>query len=65
MTESGFIRLEALAGELGSHPASVRRTLRHAGRPLFVDPGDRRRRLIAEQDAAWLKRPAPVGEEAA
>ncbi len=65
MAETGFVRLEALAGELGSHPATVRRTLRQAGRPLFSDPGDRRRRLIAEQDAAWLKQPAPVGKEAA
>ncbi len=65
MAETGFVRLEALAGELGADPATVRRTMRRSGRPLYADPGDRRRRLVAKQDAAWLRRPAPVGEEAA
>lgn len=70
MTEATFVPLARVAADLDAHPATIRRRLRLGGRSLFSDPANRRKRLVAAVDVAWLREPLPVirpahGKEAA
>jgi PucR-like helix-turn-helix protein len=61
---SRFVELTAAAAELGIHPQTLRRRLRAAGRSLWTDPGDLRRRLVRVEDLDLLKTPMPSGVRA-
>jgi hypothetical protein len=62
-TTETFVSLGDLVRRIGCEASTIRRRLRLAGRTLYFDPFDQRRRLVRHEDAAWLLTPQPVDDE--
>lgn len=58
---NGYIELGYLAQIFNVYPATIRRRLRSRGLHLYAHPGDRRFRLVAEEDVRVIFKiiPAP------
>ena len=56
----GFLEFQQAAQAVGASPTVLRRRLQRAGLPLFVHPGDHRRRLLRTTDFEVLVTPRPA-----
>ncbi len=59
--EMRYLTLVEAATRAGNDQSSLERRWRRCGMALYVDPKDRRRRLIAEADLAAFLTPVPTG----
>jgi len=57
---TGFVSLEQVTASSGLPAWKIRRRLQSAGRNLWSDPADHRRRLVRRADIAALKAPQRV-----
>lgn len=59
---AGYIELGYLAQVFDVYPATIRRRLRAKGLKLYAHPGDKRFRLVAEEDARAIFKIIPAPE---
>ena len=59
---TGYIELSYLSRVFDVYPATIRRRLRAKGLQLYAHPGDRRFRLVAEEDVRAIFKIIPAPE---